>query len=77
MKKFKLPLLILLNFVSCNVFCQGNESVEMADLLRKDGKIYTVVIALVVILTGMILFLLRVDRKLFRLEKQFEKRDLN
>ncbi len=75
MKKFKLPLLILLTFVSLNSFCQGNDNVEMADLLRKDGKIYTVVIALVVILTGMILFLLRVDRKLFRLEKQFEKRD--
>jgi hypothetical protein len=75
MKKFKLPLLILLTFVSLNSFCQGNDNVEMADLLRKDGKIYTVVIALVVILTGMILFLVRVDRKLFRLEKQFEKRD--
>lgn len=75
MKKFKFSLLMMLTVVSFNAICQGNNHVEMADLLRKDGKIYTVVIALVVILTGMILFLLRVDRKLFRLEKQFEKKD--
>lgn len=75
MKKFKFSLLMMLTVVTFNAFCQGNDNVEMADLLRKDGKIYTVVIALVVILTGVILFLLRVDRKLFHLEKQFEKKD--
>jgi hypothetical protein len=47
----------------------------MADLLRKDGKIYTVVVGLVVILTGMILFLIRVDRKIFRIEKEIQKKE--
>ena len=41
----------------------------MADVLRQDGKIYTVVLGLVVILTAMIVLLVRVDRKLFRLEQ--------
>lgn len=62
-------------FVSFNTFCQRNDTVEMADLLRNEVKIYTVVIALVIVLGGMILFLLVIDRKLFRLEKQLEKKD--
>ena len=75
MKRYNLLLSIILVLISFNSFCQGNSDVEMADLLRRDGKIYTVVIGLVVILTGMILLLLRVDRKIFRLEKQIEKKD--
>jgi len=46
----------------------------MADVLRQDGKIYTVVVGLVIILTAMIILLIRVDKKIFRLEKQ-EKED--
>lgn len=53
-------------------YCQSNQTVEMADLLRKDGKIYTVVFGLVVILTGMIVFLVRVDKKISRLEKRIK-----
>jgi hypothetical protein len=48
----------------------------MADVLRQDGKIYTVVFGLVVILTSMIILLVRVDRKLFRLERE-QKREKN
>jgi hypothetical protein len=75
MTKSKFILLIFVIFSSFNALCQGNPDVEMADLLRRDGKIYTVVFVLVVILTGMIIFLVRVDRKLFRLEKQFQKKE--
>lgn len=52
------------------VYGQGSKSVEMADTFRADGKIYVVVLGLVIILTGVILFLIRVDRKLFSLEKR-------
>jgi len=55
------------------LFGQGSASVEMADTFREDGKIYVVVLGLVIILTGVILFLIRVDRKIFKLEKQIEK----
>ena len=37
----------------------------MADVLRQDGKIYSVVFGLVVILTAMIFLLIRLDRKTF------------
>lgn len=73
MKLFKIVALIVLFFSSLESFCQSNEKVEMADILRQDGKIYTVVFGLVVVLTAMIILLIRVDRRIFRLEKQVKK----
>jgi hypothetical protein len=70
MIKSRAILCMIFMLVSLNCFCQENDTVEMADVLRRDGKIYTVVIALVVILTGLILFMVRIDRKIFRLENQ-------
>jgi hypothetical protein len=46
------------------------KKVEMADRLRADGKIYVVVAVLVLILTGLILYVARLDRKISRLEKE-------
>jgi len=43
---------------------------EMADALRQDGKIYVVVLVLVIILSGLLLYLVRLDRKVSRLEKE-------
>lgn len=57
---------------SQSAFAQGSPSVEMADTFRADGKIYVVVLGLVIILTGVLLFLIRVDRKLSILEKKIE-----
>lgn len=68
MKHIKNPILLALIFSSFDLLGQANEKVEMADVLRRDGKIYTVVIGLVVILTAMIILLVRLDRKIFRLE---------
>lgn len=44
--------------------------VEMADTLRQDGKIYVVVVVLLTVLGGMIAYLIALDRKVSRLEKQ-------
>lgn len=65
-KKQILSLLLLLPLAS---LAQGSKSVEMADSFREDGKIYVVVAGLVIILTGVVIFLIRVDRKLTRLER--------
>jgi K+-transporting ATPase A subunit len=53
-------------------FAQAPENIEMADKLRSDGKIYVVVAVLTVILLGVLVFLIMLDRKLGRLEKQFK-----
>ena len=42
---------------------------EMADALRKDGKIYVVVLVLATIFAGIIALLVRMDRKISKLEK--------
>ena len=44
--------------------------VEMADRLRADGKIYVVVAVLVTIFIGIIAYIIRLDRKISRLEKK-------
>jgi hypothetical protein len=46
-----------------------NQGPEMADALRKDGKIYVVVLVLATIFAGIIAFLVRLDRKISKLEK--------
>jgi len=67
MIRYRLLLLSLLFLSSFQSFSQDGQSVEMADTLRRDGKIYTVVISLVVVLTGVVIFLIRVDHKVNRL----------
>ena len=46
--------------------------VEMADVLRRDGKIYVVVAVLLTVLVGMILYLISLDRKVSKLEAQLK-----
>ena len=46
---------------------------EMADALRQSGKIYVVVAAVVLIVAGMLLYLLSLDRKVSRLEREINR----
>jgi len=43
--------------------------VEMADTMRSNGKIYVVVTVLVIILLGLFFYLVRLDRKISKMEK--------
>ena len=47
--------------------------VEMADTLRRDGKIYVVVVVLLTVLAGVIVYLVLLDRKVSKLEKQLQE----
>ena len=44
-------------------------SPEMADAMRADGKIYVVVLVLATIFAGIIAYLVRIDRKISKIEK--------
>jgi CcmD family protein len=59
-------------FLSWSGNAQQNisESIEMADAMRASGKIYVVVLVLTVILTGLLLYLIKLDRKVSKLEKE-------
>lgn len=43
---------------------------EMADQMRADGKIYVVVVVLATIFAGIFTYLIYLDRKITRLEKE-------
>ncbi|GGG57802.1 CcmD family protein [Hymenobacter glacieicola] len=49
------------------------DSPEMADALRQSGKIYVVVAVITVVLAGLLFFLISLDRKLSRLEKEVKE----
>ena len=73
MKIFKqyivLLVLMLLNLVGQAQDLNPNK-VEMADLLHQNGKIYLVVLVLVTIFAGIIFLLVRIERKLNKLENK-------
>ena len=68
MKSLKTIFGISLLLLPFQILSQSTNDVEMADPLRSNGKIYVVVIGLVVILTGLIALLLRIEKKLRHLE---------
>jgi hypothetical protein len=63
--KFFLSLAAILSIAP--VF--GQEEVPMADELRAEGKIYVVVIMILIVLAGLIFYLFLMDRKVKKLEK--------
>ncbi|MBM3915840.1 MAG: CcmD family protein [Sphingomonadales bacterium] len=42
----------------------------MADLMRSEGRIYVVIAVILAILGGLLLYLVRLDRKISKLEKE-------
>ena len=50
----------------------ASQQIEMADRMRQDGKIYVVVGCVLVVLAGMIFYLVSIDKKVSRLEKQYK-----
>jgi uncharacterized protein HemX len=45
------------------------QNAEMADAFRAEGKIYVVVAIILIVLTGLIVYLFLLDRKLNKLEE--------
>ena len=66
MNKFLLALFFLLN----SLFAAAKQAVPMADEMRKQGKIYVVVAVILTIFAGIIIYLVRLDKKITRLEKE-------
>jgi len=50
-------------------YAQDDGKVDMADTMRSNGRIYVVVAVVVLILLGLLLYLIRLDRKITRLER--------
>ena len=68
-KKTGLAIFSLLS----TLFLQAQDNtVEMADAMRQNGKIYVVAAVVLTILVGLFLYLIRLDKKLSSLEKEQE-----
>jgi len=64
-------LFVLFQVWAASVFAQQTgEKIEMADAMRASGKIYVVVLVVCVILTGLIVYLVKLDRRIRQLEKE-------
>ena len=65
-KKLLMLVVIMLSTLSC----LAQEKTEMADTMRSNGRIYVVVAVVVTILLGLVLYLVRLDRKMGKLERE-------
>ncbi len=52
------------------LYAQAGNEVEMADLMRSNGKIYVVVAVALIVMIGLIIYVISVDRKVSRIEKK-------
>ncbi|HLW20103.1 MAG TPA: hypothetical protein VKX33_07270 [Cyclobacteriaceae bacterium] len=79
MKKY---IVIFLLMVSLNTLAQDkieitsedyqNTGVEMADVMRSEGKIYVLVGIIGIVLAGILVYLIYTDKKISKLEQQFK-----
>lgn len=63
-------LMTLIFLFTCLAATAQEAAPEMADKMRSEGKIYVVVLVLATIFAGIIAYLVRLDRKISRLEKE-------
>jgi CcmD family protein len=75
MTKIRGLLAMLILFCSTELSAQNTPAgnVEMADSFTSSGKIYVVVTVVLIILAGLLLYVISIDRKLTKLEKEIEK----
>lgn len=76
MKKIVVFLLVLFSFASqaqekiaVTAADYSNNEVEMADVMRSEGKIYVLVGIIVLIFIGLLLYVIQTDRRVSKLEK--------
>jgi hypothetical protein len=63
--KFLFAILFLTNTVQAQP-----AQTPMAELMRSDGRIYVVIAVLLTILAGLIVYLIKLDNRITRLEKE-------
>lgn len=68
---FLIPIFLFVGTIS---FAQTAETIEMADVMRSNGKIYVVVGVIAIVFTGLIIYLISIDRKVSKLEKKFNNK---
>lgn len=67
-------LLVLMAIISVPsaLLAQGESSIEMADTMRSEGKIYVVILVAAIVFSGLVIFAINSDRKISKLEKEIK-----
>lgn len=73
--KHLLSFITILVFTATNIFAQQtvNQEPTMADKMYEDGRIYVVVAVVATIFAVIIVYLINMDSKISKLEKQIKK----
>ena len=62
-------LFALLLLLLSSTLLHAQDGSNMGDTMRSNGRIYVVITVILVILAGLFLYLIRLDRKMSKLEK--------
>lgn len=73
-KKF-ISVLLLTIISAGNLFAQQAYEVELADAMRSNGKIFVVVGVIAIVFTGIVVYLISIDKKVSRLEKKMNEKN--
>jgi len=73
MKRIQYLIFFLALFIIPD-FCNAQD-IEMADLMRSNGKIYVVVAVVTVVLVGMIVYISLLDKKVRQIEKDLDRKE--
>ena len=69
MRKIKYLSALTISLLLTLINHAQTDTAEMADTMRSNGRIYVVVAVVVLILSGLLLYLVRLDKKITRIEK--------
>ena len=68
-------MVALLVLATNTAFAQQTSEVEMADAFRADGKIYVVITVIAIILIGLLVYLISLDKKIGKMEKEYNEQN--
>ncbi len=72
MQQFKKTGILLTSLLICIVAMAQNDSTNNSsgDVMRSSGKLYVVLAVVLTIIAGLVFYVVRLDRKISRLEKE-------
>ena len=68
-RTISLLIITLVFLFPINLLSQANETIEMSQFLRADGKIYVVLAVISIVLAGLFGYLIYLDKKISKLEE--------
>lgn len=75
MNKLKHILLFAFLLTGLSSWAQSSSDIEMADSMYQSGKIYVVVTVLSIIFVGLLVYLIMLDRKIGKIEKELKNKE--